>query len=901
MPRPSIKWYKDFTEIYPVNKGSRATVDNSEEYSKLFIDKIKLKESGEYICRAENDIGRTEAKFTVKVLDVPSPPEKSKIEDVTTTTSRLSWLEPTSDGNSPISGYCIEKYDSRRCQFICLGKTSLNEFFVEKLEKGQTHTFRVMAENKVGLSEPCELIKEIPGDIRREIETGDKPKLLEGLKDSHVLLGDVAMFSCRVESRQPIELKWYLNDDIYRPINVTEKIKNNTIEMILKSVQIEDEGKYRLVIKNPFGQVTTEAKLTLLRKPEIKYVTKYDKDMIIFAEQNLNICCETYGNPVPEVKWLRNNTEIKKKQRVQIEDCTGVTRLFIEKIKCDESGEYCLRLSNEVGKAEAKFIVKVLDVPLPPENFVAEDMSSTTSKLTWDPPESDGNSPLIGYYIERFDSRRGTFVRLGKTSLNEFLVEKLEKDQKNQLRIFAENKVGLSEPCDLKEHLADNSTKDIPGPPNQPIITEITKSSCRVSWEEPRNTGGLPITGYYIERKFASRWLRLNYNYPVRDKIMNVNDLIEDKDYEFRICAINDKGEGSFSRSSEPFTAKNQFMKPNPPGYVDIRGTGKTSCRVTWVPHEKTGNLPIVQYFIEMRKRGDTQFTKFTDDFIAECEYEVTGLNETKEYQFRVIAVNSVDKSEPSDPSRYFKARNQSLPQIKMDKEFGNAVGSNGRIEAYITGTPTPDVRWRKGPRLITNNSLKYSVSFSEPYSLLIIKNLNEEDAGEYTIEADNIEGDVTKSCQFLIHGPPSIEIDQKYKKLTVSSAGDNLRLPCMVKGLPKPVITWYKNGSPLINKSRNPTDCDHYLELKECTRYNTGSYFIKAKNEYGECQSKFDVLITDTPDKPYGPIDVKLDSKAKTALIEWSAPLLDGGSDIISYTVEYARVDRVSSAQSKI
>ena len=90
-------------------------------------------------------------------------------------------------------------------------------------------------------------------------------------------------------------------------------------------------------------------------------------------------------------------------------------------------------------------------------------------------------------------------------------------------------------------------------------------------------------------------------------------------------------------------------------------------------------------------------------------------------------------------------------------------------------------------------------------------------------------------------------------------------------------------------------TDIDHYLEIKNCNRYNSGVYSIRATNDYGYCAAKYEVLVKDVPDPPSGPLDVKLDSKARTAFIEWKPPILNGGCELFGYNVEYLRFEELS------
>ena len=414
MPKPRVRWYKNYTEI--THSLSRGFIETASDYSRLQIDGVRFEETGDYTIKAENDIGRSEAKFSVRVLDVASQPENFKCETVSATSSRLSWLAPISDGHSPILAYCIEKYDQKR-DWIGLGKTSLNEFFIEKLEKGKIYKYRVLAENKVGLSRPSELIIDIPNDIPKEVEAQlAKPVLLEPLKDVRASRGDIAYFDARVSSNQPLDIKWFFDERPFRSLDAFSKVKNDYIELAINGVEVSNEGVYKLVAKNAYGEVRSEARLIVLKKPEIKYISK--ADIVLFNKQSLNICCEIYGNPKPAIKWFKDGLELevgKSHFRIKFEQSEEVTRLLIDKTKFADSGDYTVRAENEVGKAETKFSVKILDAPQAPANFIIEDVSATSSRLSWHAPESDGNSTIISYHIERYDPSRYEWTRLGKS------------------------------------------------------------------------------------------------------------------------------------------------------------------------------------------------------------------------------------------------------------------------------------------------------------------------------------------------------------------------------------------------------------------------------------------------------------------------------------------------------
>jgi hypothetical protein len=89
-----------------------------------------------------------------------------------------------------------------------------------------------------------------------------------------------------------------------------------------------------------------------------------------------------------------------------------------------------------------------------------------------------------------------------------------------------------------------------------------------------------------------------------------------------------------------------------------------------------------------MRTKGEYKFFRFTDDFISECEYEVKDLIENQEYEFRIIAENKQGQSLPSEPCRTFKAKDNIPgvpPEVTLGPEFGNLIGTQGKIQATAT------------------------------------------------------------------------------------------------------------------------------------------------------------------------------------------------------------------------
>ncbi len=85
--------------------------------------------------------------------------------------------------------------------------------------------------------------------------------------------------------------------------------------------------------------------------------------------------------------------------------------------------------------------------------------------------------------------------------------------------------------------------EDAPSAPGASHAQEVGSNFVVLNWTKPASDGGGPISGYWIEKKEKSsdKWIRCN-NSPLQTTSFNVQNLVEDAEYEFRIFAENDAG-----------------------------------------------------------------------------------------------------------------------------------------------------------------------------------------------------------------------------------------------------------------------------------------------------------------------------------------------------------------------
>lgn len=103
---------------------------------------------------------------------------------------------------------------------------------------------------------------------------------------------------------------------------------------------------------------------------------------------------------------------------------------------------------------------------------------------------------------------------------------------------------------------------DKPDKPEGPLeVTNVHKEGCKLKWKKPKDDGGLPLTGYVVEKMDAAtgRWVPAGFVDPNKTE-QEITGLEPMKKYQFRVKAVNEEGE------SEPLTTDTAILAKNPYG-----------------------------------------------------------------------------------------------------------------------------------------------------------------------------------------------------------------------------------------------------------------------------------------------------------------------------------------------
>jgi len=381
------------------------------------------------------------------------------------------------------------------------------------------------------------------------------------------------------------------------------------------------------------------------------------------------------------------------------------------------------------------------------------DTATIFAEVPSEPPAQDirwfvGGSELVD------DPKNGVVVDNSKEHKSKLQLDAISRKHEGLLTCEASNYHGSSKmSVQVMVH----------GKPSMPedrlIVSEVSASSCKLSWQASRNTGGLALD-YLVERLAVAdgTWVKAAATTSTH---ITVNDLEEGKEYEFRVFAENEVGESDPLQTSRSIIAKNQYSVSLPPSQPDVTDYNERSMTLRWRAPIDDGGMKITAYNIEAKTSGNDEWQIWECLDTPATTVTLQKLVKGQEYSFRVIAINKAGRSEPSVASRPKMAKETDLlPYIdaKSLRDVRVEVKDRLKFDVPIFGEPAPEVNWFKGEELI-EDSKSISLINMEGHTKIVFNSITKDNQGSYSLVIGNRSGeDSAKFSVTVIDKPEAPE-----------------------------------------------------------------------------------------------------------------------------------------------
>ena len=218
-----------------------------------------------------------------------------------------------------------------------------------------------------------------------------------------------------------------------------------------------------------------------------------------------------------------------------------------------------------------------------------------------------------------------------------------------EIRVVAFNSIGDSITSDEGNGATIPIADTIPQPPSSFTTDSQSTSSITISWTEPADNGGDPITDYEID---WDQGATTNSYTPLVSttsgtRTHTISGLtIAGEVYKFKVRAVNSVGTSVDSAEYQVIGAS----LPNKPTTLvrDDTSTTKTQVSFSWSAPVDNGGSSIIDYEVEMDDNNDNVYSVVATGIGSTAHIE-TGLSAGNAYRFKVRARNAIGYSVYSD------------------------------------------------------------------------------------------------------------------------------------------------------------------------------------------------------------------------------------------------------------
>nr|XP_046201001.1 neuronal cell adhesion molecule-like isoform X14 [Oncorhynchus gorbuscha] len=459
-----------------------------------------------------------------------------------------------------------------------------------------------------------------------------------------VLRGQVLELECITEGLPTPEVSWSKLSGEF-PDKRTSIV---TFQKILRIVNVSDAdaGEYRCTAHNRLASIHHTIRVTVKAAP---YWITTPRNLVLAPREKGQLICRASGTPKPTINWAMNGIPIENSPEDSNRKVEGDTIIF-EEVQTGSSAVYQCNASNEYGYLLSNAFVNVLsETPrvLTPANQVYQvirnnhallDCSSFGSpipKITWfkdsqsstlegDPYLLHENGTLEIYVAQALNS--GKYICVARNTLG-IAENHVYLEVKEPTRILKQPKYKVAQR-------------------NMNVVFE-----CKVKHDPTL----IPIM----------IWLKDNGELPDDERFLVDSDSltitdVTENDAGTYTCIMNttldhDSASAELTVVEAAPTPAVIYEQPDPPTDLELTDMKPRSVQLTWIPgdeHKSPIHKFVIQYTDSLHDHGHWHNLTHVPGGKTTAHLE---LSPYVHYSFRVLALNAVGLSDPSNPSHMYK------------------------------------------------------------------------------------------------------------------------------------------------------------------------------------------------------------------------------------------------------
>uniref|UniRef100_A0A8B9ZYL5 Titin n=2 Tax=Anas TaxID=8835 RepID=A0A8B9ZYL5_9AVES len=703
----------------------------------------------EFRVIAENLAGKSKPSKPsepVFALDPIDPPGKPIPLNITRHAVTLKWTKPEYNGGFKITGYTVEKRDLPNGRWLKANFSNIleTEFTVSGLTEDAAYEFRVIARNAGGaVSQPSE-----PSDAitcRDDIEA-PKIRVDAKYKDTLVLkAGEVFRLEADVSGRPPPSMTWTKGEkELEDTAKLEIKIADFSTVLINKDSSRRDGGAYTLTATNPGGFAKHIFNVKVLDRPGPP------EGPLAVSEVTAEKCVLSWLPPLDDGGAKIDHYVVEKRETSRLAWTAVATEVPLTKLKVTKllkGNEYVFRVMavNKYGygiglPVETSESVKVSERPLPPGKITLLDVTRNSVSLSWEKPEHDGGSRILGYIVEMQSKGSEKWSTCATVKVTEATITGLIQGEEYTFRVSAQNEKGISDPRQLGIPVV---AKDLVIPPAFKLLftTFSVLAGEDLKVDVPFVGRPKPAVFWHKDNVALKQTTRVNAESSENITVLTIKEACKEDVGAYLVKLTNSAGEATETLNIVVLD------KPGPPtGPVKVDEVTADSITISWEPPKYDGGSSINNYIVEKRDTSTTTW-QIVSATVARTTIKACRLKTGCEYQFRITAENRYGKSTylTSEPisSGAITARDEvEPPHISMDPKYKDTIvvhaGESFKLEADVHGKPIPSIQWLKGDRELTNTA-RMEIKSTDFATSLSVKEAIRVDSGQYILLAKNV------------------------------------------------------------------------------------------------------------------------------------------------------------------